>query len=543
MAKHESLKLLAIIAFVIFVQRFPEVLGEEPETVQIGTTVKSFTAPDQNKWKIHRGPHFHGIGMGATAITPLGAETLVQFEQFVLSLPSSEAMGWYIQSHSLNANLAKGTLMESPSGAVLGYPLEARDGTFIVFDESTGLVTLNYGLQGTVAGSKIALGVMFTADATTGTTSQLLMTDVVSGEVIEYDFPNQLVSCPTFDNCLLNCALNKLCNLIDVCELTILLAEVKVCLTTKVGCLTLLDEVLEVVACTGVDCVLQCGGGEGTCLDPINLTSGQSYTGNTSGGQLSWDSYNCSSWNESGPERVHRITLNKTGTIKAELSNLGSVDLDVFILSSCSKSKCLAAGNNTATVTVDPGTYYIMVDGYKGAVGKYTLTVDAPGQDGDEDGDDIFYESVETGTNGWSTSGLWDITTNRSNSPTHAWYYGQPGSWNYNTGSQNSGSLVSPPISLSSVSSATLSFYSWYKTEDTGTSWDKKLVQISTNGGNSWFQLAQISGTNQQWIKKTVDLSSYTGQTIRIRFRFDTVDGQFNSFEGWYIDDIRLTGN
>src|SRR5262249_23801841 len=37
-----------------------------------------------------------------------------------------------------------------------------------------------------------------------------------------------------------------------------------------------------------------------------------------------------------------------------------------------------------------------------------------------------------------------------------------------------------------------------------------------------------------------VDLSAYAGQTVQIRFRFDTVDKKNNNFEGWYVDDVRI---
>lgn len=44
-----------------------------------------------------------------------------------------------------------------------------------------------------------------------------------------------------------------------------------------------------------------------------------------------------------------------------------------------------------------------------------------------------------------------------------------------------------------------------------------------------------------QWIQRgPYDLSAYREHVIQIRFRFDTVDAQFNDFEGWYIDDVRI---
>ncbi|MDA2937717.1 pre-peptidase C-terminal domain-containing protein [Acidobacteria bacterium AH-259-A15] len=148
--------------------------------------------------------------------------------------------------------------------------------------------------------------------------------------------------------------------------------------------------------------VVSDGGGTGTCTNPINLTAGQSYSANTSGGQSNFGSYSCSSWNESGPERVHRITLNSPGTISAQLTNL-SADLDVFILSSCSSSSCLAFGNSSASANVGTGTYYIVVDGYQGAVGTYTLTVDVTGGGGS--GPDLVVTELTTSSSSGTPGG------------------------------------------------------------------------------------------------------------------------------------------
>jgi len=89
-------------------------------------------------------------------------------------------------------------------------------------------------------------------------------------------------------------------------------------------------------------------------------------------------------------------------------------------------------------------------------------------------------------------------------------------------------------------SSPKLTFRSWYITE-TSTNYDKKLVQISTNGGTTWTQLAQISDVPSKWNPETIDLSVYTGQTVKFRFVFDTIDAYQNSYEGWYIDDVNIT--
>jgi hypothetical protein len=114
-----------------------------------------------------------------------------------------------------------------------------------------------------------------------------------------------------------------------------------------------------------------------SCGSAISLSNHVPYNGTTVGAPSNVSTYSCSGWNESGPEKVHVITTTVTGDITATLSNL-SVDLDIFILSACNPSSCVAYGDNSATYSnAPPGTYYIVVDGYYGASGSYTLTVTA----------------------------------------------------------------------------------------------------------------------------------------------------------------------
>lgn len=112
------------------------------------------------------------------------------------------------------------------------------------------------------------------------------------------------------------------------------------------------------------------------CSGAPTLTSGTPYNGTTIGGNSNVSTYSGTTWNESGPEKVHKIITGATGNITATLSNLGSNDLDVFILSACDPNNTIALGDNTATATsAAAGTYYIVVDGYNGASGSYTITV------------------------------------------------------------------------------------------------------------------------------------------------------------------------
>lgn len=95
--------------------------------------------------------------------------------------------------------------------------------------------------------------------------------------------------------------------------------------------------------------------------------------------------YGCRSWNEQGPENIYRLDLADNLELFAALRNfddptgLPDEDLDIFLLSDCDSDSCLAGENLEFSITLDPGTYYLVVDGYGSsnpAEGFYTLVLE-----------------------------------------------------------------------------------------------------------------------------------------------------------------------
>ena len=79
----------------------------------------------------------------------------------------------------------------------------------------------------------------------------------------------------------------------------------------------------------------------------LNLQPGASFTfnGDTTGYPSYANTYNCSTWDEFGPEIVYRGTSTAIhGNITATLSNLYGVDLDICILNSCDSENCVSSG-------------------------------------------------------------------------------------------------------------------------------------------------------------------------------------------------------
>ncbi|MDM5329591.1 immune inhibitor A domain-containing protein [Neobacillus sp. CF12] len=109
---------------------------------------------------------------------------------------------------------------------------------------------------------------------------------------------------------------------------------------------------------------------------------------------------------------------------------------------------------------------------------------------------------------------------------------------------------------LSSVNTATLKFDNYIDIEE---QWDFGMVQVSTDGGESWTSLENentrsdvveegypkikenvpgFTGTYEDWQKETFDLSAYAGQKVLLSFRYLTDWGTTES--GWFVDNIEI---
>ena len=126
------------------------------------------------------------------------------------------------------------------------------------------------------------------------------------------------------------------------------------------------------------------GGGGGASGCPAGQVCVESLpfseTSSTDGGGSQFDSYSCS-WttDESGPERIYRVTVPGSGLLSAGVSDGYGVDVDVHILGSLDASDCLARGNHSASAVVS-GTVYVVVDSWVNGSGvalsgDYTLSL------------------------------------------------------------------------------------------------------------------------------------------------------------------------
>ena len=118
----------------------------------------------------------------------------------------------------------------------------------------------------------------------------------------------------------------------------------------------------------------------------------------------------------------------------------------------------------------------------------------------------------------------------RDGATTTAWGYNN--GTDYSTATYRGGDLTSPPFILP-AGGAYLRFDYLYKIESPNPLVDQRRVQISVNGG-AFTDLLQLSDDPMDfWLHSPVinlTGAQYRGQTVRIRFHFDTVDIYGNGF-------------
>lgn len=143
-------------------------------------------------------------------------------------------------------------------------------------------------------------------------------------------------------------------------------------------------------------------------------------------------------------------------------------------------------------------------------------------------------------------SGAWSISNAQSSSGPYSFKANNPTT----TSLQTLTSAATFPI----AGISTLSFSHYYNTE---AFYDGGYVELSTNGGITWFDAgpymyqngynSQIgvdsksgfAGMSNQFIVTKINLSSFKGRSVKIRFVFSSDAGVGG--DGWYVDDIVMT--
>jgi hypothetical protein len=124
-------------------------------------------------------------------------------------------------------------------------------------------------------------------------------------------------------------------------------------------------------------------------------------------------------------------------------------------------------------------------------------------------------------------------------------YYGQDATCNYNTGARNASNLVSPAINLTGTFAPFSLGFNYLLFVENG-SFDTTFVDLSTDGGTTWTQILSKANfvNNNQWQTIATDITAKVGAatSVRVRFRFDSIDNIANSTTGWHVDDVLVCG-
>ncbi len=142
----------------------------------------------------------------------------------------------------------------------------------------------------------------------------------------------------------------------------------------------------------------------------------------------------------------------------------------------------------------------------------------------------IFSDDVENNNIGWQADTPWAISTEQSNSATHAWV-DSPGG-NYANGVNTA--LTSPAIDVTDADTLEVKYHSLCDTE---AGYDYGRFEVQFNGG-TWQELSRCDGQSS-WRQETESINLPNSATeFRMRFRL-TSDVAVTA-DGWSIDDISV---
>ena len=110
------------------------------------------------------------------------------------------------------------------------------------------------------------------------------------------------------------------------------------------------------------------------------------------------------------------------------------------------------------------------------------------------------------------------------------------GSYEWWSGSaDNLNNTLSRDIDLTGAGSASVSAYLSSEIEE---GYDYLYAEVSTDGGATWTELAAHDGGDLTWGQVSYDLSSFVGQNVTFRWRYQTDGGL--SMDGAFLDDIEV---
>jgi leucyl aminopeptidase len=210
-----------------------------------------------------------------------------------------------------------------------------------------------------------------------------------------------------------------------------------------------------------------------------------------------------------------------------------SSSIDGALGAGASVARVLSVGSHTITASVTDS-------GGLGATSSISVTITGTATT-------LFSDNFE-GTASWTSMGLWHLVNNSTcaspgySSATRAMYFGLDSSCTFSNGTRVTGTTTSPVIT-GVTSTSTLSFKYYRRVESASGSYDVTSVQAVNSSGTAttlWSR-SSANASNTLWNDSgTISLSAYAGQSIQLRFKFDSIDSAYNSYTGWIVDDVKV---
>ncbi|MCI0473048.1 MAG: T9SS type A sorting domain-containing protein [Ignavibacteria bacterium] len=151
-------------------------------------------------------------------------------------------------------------------------------------------------------------------------------------------------------------------------------------------------------------------------------------------------------------------------------------------------------------------------------------------------GTSLLIDSAENGFTNWTTSGTWAVTTAQYHSPSHSFTDSPTGNYTSNT---NNIMTLNFPLNTSTSPVVFLSFWHKYNTEAVS---DFCRVEVSDNNGANWTEVISYNGDMQTWTFQNFDITSFCNGSSNVRVRFRLTSDNALNYDGWYVDDIKITG-
>ncbi|MEM6699355.1 MAG: 3-coathanger stack domain-containing protein, partial [Bacteroidota bacterium] len=314
----------------------------------------------------------------------------------------------------------------------------------------------------------------------------------------------------------------------------------------------------------------------GTCSQPLDGICGMTYIGDLEDGEDNIDNYDPSGDPNStfyrGPEQIYEVILTELSNVTFLLTDFDA-DLDLQLLTNCNDpiNDWVTASNRIGVteferidIRLSAGTYYIIVDGWQGAISEYILSIECEPVC-ESNG---IVEDFESGQpSGWT----FNVSGSGPNS-TKRWMFDDGGfgimsqidnpgigNWAYyddfgngDNGRNNVATARTPTVDLTGQSNIRIGFdYAFVETPIV----DGETVRLSITDGPNTRYWNGVAWTNtvSNWLDDFtpftnngfLDIAIPNGLNISnlsVTFRYDDGRDRNNSGEGFGFDNFSLCG-